>query len=469
METLSLEELLRIADQEKIPLVSRLSRSLVGASIDKARWRRGYRWPADPLARSVALEIGVDPDKVVDFRYDLSGLQDFLVPEAALTGTVFPLYENKATPPGTLHYGRPIWNLFAYSRQEFLTQTSAYADETVDEYIRTGQFDPLLYQDVPTLLALAQMVPQTRLYFQTKVGLLDFLGPMKPEYIPFLTRIHENAYPSRRRLVSRTPNRYNIFYYPQSPLVCPPSAREQIILSVPNPLELVRNIFGIDLKPDRMFESEFIDPGRTVTRLELDHIVRTRSKLARRIPPGKVFELMGYFIGNTPIHPLDMSIYTHLTKLLSPNFDFCIVNRRVPTISFGTITNYILFDLISFQTGTRRFPDGTARFTIYTFTADQMSFYNNLLLTVYDRLKNFVPPEPPRSAPPPRQPPPRQAPSRTPYEVLGLNRGASVDDIKKAYRRLSLQMHPDRPGGSKEASQELNAAYAQLRNSLGFP
>ena len=30
------------------------------------------------------------------------------------------------------------------------------------------------------------------------------------------------------------------------------------------------------------------------------------------------------------------------------------------------------------------------------------------------------------------------------YETLGLNRDASDDDVKKAYRRLAMKLHPDR-------------------------
>ena len=54
-----------------------------------------------------------------------------------------------------------------------------------------------------------------------------------------------------------------------------------------------------------------------------------------------------------------------------------------------------------------------------------------------------------------------------PYKVLGLNRDASDEDVKRAYRRLAKKYHPDLNPGDQEAArrmQEVNAAYEQIKN-----
>ncbi len=53
------------------------------------------------------------------------------------------------------------------------------------------------------------------------------------------------------------------------------------------------------------------------------------------------------------------------------------------------------------------------------------------------------------------------------YEVLGVSKDASADEIKKAYRKKAMQYHPDRNPGDKEAEEkfkEAAEAYDVLSN-----
>ena len=53
------------------------------------------------------------------------------------------------------------------------------------------------------------------------------------------------------------------------------------------------------------------------------------------------------------------------------------------------------------------------------------------------------------------------------YEVLGVSKSASADEIKKAYRRLAMKHHPDRNAEDESAEarfKEAKEAYEVLRS-----
>jgi len=48
------------------------------------------------------------------------------------------------------------------------------------------------------------------------------------------------------------------------------------------------------------------------------------------------------------------------------------------------------------------------------------------------------------------------------YKILGVNKNASDEEIKKAYRKLAHEFHPDKPKGNESKFKEINEAYQVL-------
>lgn len=50
------------------------------------------------------------------------------------------------------------------------------------------------------------------------------------------------------------------------------------------------------------------------------------------------------------------------------------------------------------------------------------------------------------------------------YEILGVGKDASADEIKKAFRKQAIQHHPDKEGGDETKFKEINEAYEVLKD-----
>ena len=50
------------------------------------------------------------------------------------------------------------------------------------------------------------------------------------------------------------------------------------------------------------------------------------------------------------------------------------------------------------------------------------------------------------------------------YETLGIGKDASADEIKKAFRRKAIELHPDKQGGDEAKFKEVNEAYEVLKD-----
>ena len=97
------------------------------------------------------------------------------------------------------------------------------------------------------------------------------------------------------------------------------------------------------------------------------------------------------------------------------------------------------------------------------FTLDQTN-------RVHFRYRDWPPDDQPDSGPSPKQP---GAPADDPYSILGVPSGASLDEIKSAYRERIKEYHPDRVATlgaelralAERKTKEINLAFQEISNA----
>lgn len=61
---------------------------------------------------------------------------------------------------------------------------------------------------------------------------------------------------------------------------------------------------------------------------------------------------------------------------------------------------------------------------------------------------------------------------KNPYKVLGVSNNTSIQDCRKAYRKLCAKYHPDNPTGDREKFDEIQKAFSMIEKgyvSLNLP
>jgi len=101
---------------------------------------------------------------------------------------------------------------------------------------------------------------------------------------------------------------------------------------------------------------------------------------------------------------------------------------------------------------------------------------NDHELAALAAMKGYAPAGPGAQRGPGARPPPPRPLHADPYVVLGIERSANERDIKRAYRKLMSQHHPDKLGDvpdelkrrAEERAREINAAYERVKAERGF-